>query len=120
MQSLWMVAASLLFACMGVCVKLGSAQFSAAELVFWRGFIATLLIGAYVIVRRLTLATPHASTHVIRGLAGFAALVMYFYAISMIPLVAANCVWAGNGTKDLRWKGCSVTTELMDGRNTRP
>ena len=89
MQSLWMVAASLLFACMGVCVKLGSAQFSAAELVFWRGFIATLLIGAYVIVRRLPLATPHAQTHVIRGLAGFAALVMYFYAISMIPLAAA-------------------------------
>lgn len=89
MQSLWMVVASLLFACMGVCVKLGSAQFSAAELVFWRGFIATLLIGSYVIARRLPLATPHAATHVIRGLAGFAALVMYFYAISMIPLAAA-------------------------------
>ena len=89
MQSLWMVAASLLFACMGVCVKLGSAQFAAAELVFWRGFIATLLIGSYVLLRGLPLATPHARTHVIRGLAGFVSLVMYFYAISMIPLAAA-------------------------------
>ncbi|MBK9020396.1 MAG: DMT family transporter [Sulfuritalea sp.] len=89
MQSLWMVAASLLFACMGVCVKLGAAQFSAAELVFWRGFIATLLIGAYVVLRRLPLATPHARTHVVRGLSGFVSLVMYFYAISMIPLAAA-------------------------------
>ena len=89
MQSLWMIAASLLFACMGVCVKLGAAQFAAAELVFWRGFIATLLIGSYIVVRRLPLATPHAATHVVRGLAGFAALVMYFYAISMIPLAAA-------------------------------
>lgn len=89
MQSLWMVAASLLFAGMGVCVKLGSAQFSAAELVFWRGFIATLLIGSYVLLRRLPLATPHARTHVVRGLAGFVSLVMYFYAISMIPLAAA-------------------------------
>jgi hypothetical protein len=61
MQSLWMVAASLLFACMGVCVKLGAAQFSAAELVFWRGFVATLLIGGYVLIRRLPLATPHAA-----------------------------------------------------------
>ena len=89
MQSLWMVAASLLFACMGVCVKLGAAQFSAAELVFWRGFIATLLIGGYVVLRRLPLATPHARTHVVRGLSGFVSLVMYFYAISMIPLAAA-------------------------------
>lgn len=84
-----MVAASLLFACMGVCVKLGAAQFSAAELVFWRGFVATLLIGGYVLIRRLPLATPHARTHVVRGLAGFVSLVMYFYAIAMIPLAAA-------------------------------
>jgi len=89
MQSLWMIAASLLFACMGVCVKLGSAQFSAAELVFWRGFIATLILGSYVLARRLPLATPHARTHVVRGLAGFVSLVMYFYAISLIPLAAA-------------------------------
>ncbi|MDK9714082.1 MAG: DMT family transporter [Sulfuritalea sp.] len=87
--SLWMIAASLLFACMGVCVKLGSAQFPAAELVFWRGFIATLIIGSYVMVRRLPLATPHARTHAVRGLAGFVSLVMYFYAISLIPLAAA-------------------------------
>jgi len=89
MQSLWMVAASLLFACMGVCVKLGSAQFAAAELVFWRGFIATLLLGCYILARRLPLATPHARTHIVRGLAGFVSLVMYFYAISLIPLAAA-------------------------------
>jgi len=84
-----MIAASLLFACMGVCVKLGAAQFSAAELVFWRGFIATLILGSYVLVRRLPLATPHARTHVVRGFAGFVSLVMYFYAISLIPLAAA-------------------------------
>lgn len=89
MQSLWMVAASLLFACMGVCVKLGSVHFSAAELVFWRGFIATVLIGCYVLVRGLPLATPHVRTHVVRGLSGFVSLVMYFYAISLIPLAAA-------------------------------
>lgn len=89
MQSLWMVAASLLFACMGVCVKLGSAQFAAAELVFWRGFIATLILGSYLLTRRLPVATPHARTHIARGLAGFVSLVMYFYAISLIPLAAA-------------------------------
>ncbi len=30
MQSLWMLAASALFACMAVCVKLGASLFSAA------------------------------------------------------------------------------------------
>jgi drug/metabolite transporter (DMT)-like permease len=89
MQSLWMVAASLLFACMGVCVKLGAEQFSAAELVFWRGFLATLLLGGYILARGLPLATPHARTHIVRGISGFVSLVMYFYAISMIPLAAA-------------------------------
>ena len=89
MQSLWMIAASLLFACMGVCVKLGSAQFAAAELVFWRGFIATLIIGIYVLVRRLPVATPYAQAHAVRGVAGFVSLVMYFHAISLIPLAAA-------------------------------
>lgn len=89
MQPLWMIAASLLFACMGVCVKLGSAQFSAPELVFWRGCIATLMVGAYILLRGLSLATPHARTHLVRSLAGLASLAMYFYSISMIPLAAA-------------------------------
>jgi len=84
-----MVAASLLFACMGVCVKLGSAQFSAAELVFARGSIALLLIFAYVRVAGLSLATPHWRTHLLRGLSGFISLVMYFYAIGLIPLATA-------------------------------
>jgi drug/metabolite transporter (DMT)-like permease len=89
MQSLWMVAASLLFACMGVCVKLGSQAFSSAELVLARGAVATLLLGGYVAARRLPLATPQWRAHVHRGFAGFISLVAYFYAIGMIPLAAA-------------------------------
>ncbi|MDD5176685.1 MAG: DMT family transporter [Sterolibacterium sp.] len=89
MQSLWMVAASLLFACMGVCVKLGSAQFSAAELVFYRGAIALLLVYGYVLVTGLPLATKHWRIHFTRSIAGFVSLVMYFYAISMVPLALA-------------------------------
>ena len=84
-----MIVASLLFACMGVCVKLGSAQFSAAELVFYRGFIALVLIYGYVSIAGLSLATRHWRTHVTRGLAGFFSIVLYFQAISMIPLAMA-------------------------------
>ncbi|MCX7169799.1 MAG: DMT family transporter [Proteobacteria bacterium] len=89
MQSLWMLAASLLFTCMGVCVKLGSAQFSTTELVFSRGAIALVLIYAYVRLAGLSLATPHWRTHLVRGIVGYFSLLLYFQAISMIPLAAA-------------------------------
>ncbi len=89
MASLWMIAASFLFACMGVCVKLGAERFSAGELVFYRGFVATVILGAIVAWRGLPLATRHAGTHGWRGLAGFVSLVAYFYAITLIPLATA-------------------------------
>jgi drug/metabolite transporter (DMT)-like permease len=85
-----MILASLLFAAMGVCVKLGSAQFSTAELVFARGCIATLLVGSFVFARRLSLVTPLWREHCLRGLFGFVSLVAYFIAISQIPLATAT------------------------------
>jgi drug/metabolite transporter (DMT)-like permease len=89
MQSLWMIAASGLFASMGVCVKLGASLFSAAELVFYRGAIALVLLWGFVLVRRLPLATPHWRAHLWRGLTGSVSLVLYFYAISVLPLATA-------------------------------
>jgi S-adenosylmethionine uptake transporter len=89
MQSLWMIAASALFACMGVCVKLGASVFSAAELVFYRGAIALLGLWGFVLFRRLRLATPHWRAHFWRGLTGSVSLVLFFYAISALPLATA-------------------------------
>ena len=89
MASLWMIAASFLFACMGVCVKLGAERFSGGDLVFYRGFIATVILGAIVAWHRLPLTTRYARTHFWRGLAGFTSLVAYFYAITLIPLATA-------------------------------
>jgi len=89
MQSLWMIAASALFACMGVCVKLGAGLFSAAELVFYRGAIALLGLWIFVRLRSLPLATPHRRAHFWRGLTGSASLILYFYSISVLPLATA-------------------------------
>lgn len=88
-QSLWMLVASLCFACMGVCVKLASSAFSSAELVFYRGLIATLLLFAFVRWRGWPLATPHWKRHVERGAFGFISLLLYFYAIAALPLATA-------------------------------
>jgi S-adenosylmethionine uptake transporter len=89
MQSLWMLVASLLFAGMGVCVKLASQTHSAVEIVFYRGFLSLLLMLVLVRVSGVSLLTPHWRWQITRGLVGFAALFAYFYAITLLPLATA-------------------------------
>ena len=89
MQSLWMLVASFLFACMGVCVKLAAATHTAAEIVFYRSFVSLLLMFALIRLRGVSLATPHWRWQLSRGVVGFLALSAYFWAISLLPLATA-------------------------------
>lgn len=89
MQSLWMIAASLLFACMGVCVKFAAETHSAVEITFYRSFISLILMFGLVRLRGVALATPHWRWQVTRGAVGFSALFSYFYAITLLPLATA-------------------------------
>jgi len=89
MQSLWMLVASLLFACMGVCVKFAAATHSAVEITFYRSFISLILMFGLVRLRGVRLATPHWRWQISRGVVGFAALFAYFYAIILLPLATA-------------------------------
>ena len=89
MQSLWMIVASFFFASMGVCVKLASAKYSAAEIVFYRSFINLLFMLALMKVRGLSVRTPLWMLHVRRSGSGCFSLMLYFYAISMLPLASA-------------------------------
>jgi drug/metabolite transporter (DMT)-like permease len=89
MQSLWMVVASLLFACMGVCVKLAAASHSAEEIVFYRSILSLLVMFVLVRLRRVPLRTPHWRWQISRGAVGFAALLAYFWAITLLPLATA-------------------------------
>ncbi|HYO26853.1 MAG TPA: DMT family transporter [Azonexus sp.] len=89
MQSLWMLVASLLFACMGVCVKLAAATHSAVEITFYRSFISLLIMLVLVRLHGVRLATPHWRWQVSRGVVGFAAIFAYFYAIILLPLATA-------------------------------
>lgn len=85
----WMLAASFLFACMGVCVKVAAEFFPAAELIWWRGAIATVLILPWIVLTRRTVRSHHLRLHLLRGGSGVAALVLYFHAITLIPLATA-------------------------------
>ena len=90
LRSQWMLVAGLLFAVMGLFVKLGAQHgFSSAELVFYRSFIGLLVIYAIVRQRGFVLRTQHFRSHVYRGLSGFVALMLYFYAIARLPLATA-------------------------------
>ena len=89
MQSLWMIVASFFFACMGVCVKLAAVRFSAAEVVFYRSLINLLFMIPLVMVRRIPVRTPLWRLHVLRSGSGCMALMLYFYAVSLLPLATA-------------------------------
>ncbi len=89
MSALWMIVASLLFACMGVCVKLGSDHFSTGEIVFYRGFVSVLMMGLAAAVGRVSLLTPHWRLQLSRGATGSLALMCYFFAIGILPLATA-------------------------------
>lgn len=84
-----MLVAGVLFAAMGVFVKLGAAHFSGAELVFYRSLVGLAVISLIVAHRRLPLATPHWRAHLRRSLVGFAALMLFFHAIVALPLATA-------------------------------
>jgi len=84
-----MLVAALGFAIMGALVKIGAQKFSAAELVFYRSLFGLASIWLFIALQKLPLATPYLGKHMTRALMGFAALVLFFYAIAHLPLATA-------------------------------
>jgi drug/metabolite transporter (DMT)-like permease len=84
-----MLVAALFFAIMGTLVKIGALTFSSAELVFYRSFFGLLFISIMTSLRRQSLATQYLSKHMSRAILGFISLLLFFYAISALPLATA-------------------------------
>jgi drug/metabolite transporter (DMT)-like permease len=89
MQALWMLAASLFFATMAVCIKIASAWFNPAELVFWRGLIGMLVMWLWARSQRTGLGTRYLGMHAWRSTVGVLSLGAWFYAIAGLPLATA-------------------------------
>ncbi len=113
MQALWMVLAAFFFASMGVCVKIASAWFSAAELVFYRGLLGMGLLALLARRQGVGLATAYPGMHAWRSLVGVVSLGAWFYAIAILPLASAttlnymSSVWIAAfvmGAALLNWK----------------
>ena len=84
-----MVLASFLFATMGVCVKLASAEYAPGEIIFYRGLIGAVLIFTLARSRGVSLATKVPATHFWRSLTGVIAMFLWFYALGNLPLATA-------------------------------
>lgn len=84
-----MVLASFLFATMGVCVKLASAEYAPGEIIFYRGLIGAVLIFTLARSRGVSLKTSVAATHFWRSLTGVIAMFLWFYALGNLPLATA-------------------------------
>ncbi|MGZ8259807.1 MAG: DMT family transporter [Caldimonas sp.] len=83
------VGASLLFALMGVCVKLASDQYGSGEIVMYRGVVGALIIAAVSRWRGDSLRTSVLPKHALRGLTGVLALCLWFYALGELQLATA-------------------------------
>lgn len=86
---LQMALATVLFACMGVCVKLASEHFGTAAVVGMRGLVGAVLMGAIAWGTGTSLRTAVPRLHVQRGVSGVFALSLWFYCIGHLPLATA-------------------------------
>ncbi|WP_422012942.1 DMT family transporter [Roseateles sp.] len=84
-----MILATLLFATMGVCVKLASELYDASEIVMYRGLVGMVLMAVITRQQGLSLKTAVPGMHLWRSISGVAALSLWFYAISQLPLATA-------------------------------
>ena len=90
MSAPWlMVAASLLFAVMGVCVKLASVQYGAGEIVLYRSLVGLAMMLAVMRWRGLSWRTRVPAMHFWRSVTGTTALCLWFVAIGGLPLATA-------------------------------
>jgi drug/metabolite transporter (DMT)-like permease len=89
MQALWMLAASLCFATMAVCVKFASAAFHPAELVCYRGLVGVAVMWVWARSQGHSLRTHYFGMHAWRSMIGVLSLGAWFYAIAGLPLATA-------------------------------
>ncbi|WP_274585358.1 DMT family transporter [Neisseria leonii] len=86
--SAWMVAAALLFTLMNLWVQEAGRRFAfgSGELVFWRMLFSALVLGAWAVLCKKPLETPHIRAHLSRSLSGTLAMFGIFYAVVHLPL----------------------------------
>lgn len=81
-----MVLGAFFFSAMAVCVKIASAFFTSAELVFWRGLVGAAFVWVIARRQRVPLTTRYPGMHAWRSVVGVVSLGSWFYAIAGLPV----------------------------------
>jgi len=88
--ALMVTCGALMFASMGVTVKLTSADLPVAMVVFCRNFFGLLALVPWLFKQGApSLRTANLRLHLLRACAGLSAMYLFFYAISKLPLAEA-------------------------------
>lgn len=89
--ALFMVGSALFFAAMSAAVKAASQELPTAMVVFFRNAVALAVLFPWLLSRGGlgALKTRHLREHLVRGLAGLAAMYLFFFAIGRIRLADA-------------------------------
>lgn len=83
---LLIAGAAFLFAAMGLCVKLASAQYGAGEIVMYRSAVGVVMMAVMLRAGGTPLATRVPWLHFKRSAAGVGAICLWFYALGALPL----------------------------------
>ncbi len=112
MSAVWsMVASALLFALMGVCVKLASGRMGTAEVVLLRGLFGALFTWVLAQAQGVDLRTTVPQLHLRRGLTGGVALALWFSALAGLPVATAmtlnylSSIWLAVFLVGMAWMG---------------
>ncbi|MBS1209757.1 MAG: hypothetical protein H6R19_2155 [Proteobacteria bacterium] len=89
MNAVWMLLACFLFATMGACVKFVGTHFNIGQTVGMRGLVPALILGSWIIWQQHSLYSKHWKSHLYRSTAGSLSMLLYFAAISSLPLATA-------------------------------
>ncbi|HHJ17929.1 MAG TPA: DMT family transporter [Gammaproteobacteria bacterium] len=89
--ALLVTCAALMFASMGVLIRMAAHQLPNAEIVFFRNLFGLLILLPLVWHQGVShsLKTAHPVLHLVRSLFGLAAMYCFFYALAYLPLASA-------------------------------
>ena len=92
-SALWMLFASLNFALLNTLVKYLSTEFSLSQIIFFRSFFAIVFILPWLLnAGLLSLKTKSYKLQLTRSTVALAAMYLWFFSISKIPLAEATAI----------------------------
>ena len=113
MQSFWMLAGALAFSLCAACIKLGAADFSGYEIVFYRSAVTLVLVAALMRHRAISFGTRHAFGHFMRSFTGYVSMTLWTFSI---PLLALGTSQTLNASSPLFIAAAAIAASLFTRR----